>query len=110
MLPWVNTEMMNLYLAEFSRAYRDYVVLLIMDCAGWHTAKRLEIPPNICIDYLPPYSPELNPVERLWRWLRRHICRNRLFASEDELMDSLTKALNSFSSPFLASLCKCNYM
>ena len=69
---------MNLYLKELSRTYQDQGLLLIMDRAGWHTAARLEISRNIRIEYLPPYSPELNPVERLWRWLRRHICRNRL--------------------------------
>jgi transposase len=83
---------------------------LVMDRAGWHTATCLEIPRNIHIEYLPPYSPELNPVKRLWRWPHRHIYRNQLFDSENHLADSLCAAVDNLSAPFLASLCRCNYM
>jgi len=68
-LPWVNTEMMNLYLAEMSVAFPDKKILLIWDQAGWHKAKSLKVPENIILKSLPPYSPELNPVEKLWQWL-----------------------------------------
>lgn len=110
LLPWVNSEMMTLYLSELSRTYSGKNLLLIMDCAGWHKAKELKIPPNIKIEYLPPYSPELNPVERLWQWLRRHICSVRLFESEDELMAILAKKIYSLSDKFFMSLCSCSYM
>jgi transposase len=110
LLPWVNTDIMNLYLTELSRTYQDQGLLLIMDRAGWHTADRLEVPRNVHIEYLPAYSPELNPVERLWRWLRRHVCRNRLFESEKHLADSLCSTLTTLSHTFLTALCACNYM
>ena len=109
-LPWVNTEAMNLYLQNLSAAYPEFQILLIWDQAGWHCPKGLQVPDNIQIEPLPPYSPELNPVERLWQWLRRHVCRNRLFESEEALMDALADSLRDLSPSRLASLCRCSYL
>jgi len=109
-LPWVNTEIFTLYLKHLSLEYNDKEILLIMDQAGWHASKKLKVPDNIKIEFLPPYSPELNPVEKLWQWLRRHVCRNRLFESDRQLEISLAKALNSRTTSDLAALCRCSYL
>lgn len=109
-LPWVNTEIMNIYLNELSKTYSDKKMMLIMDQAGWHKSKDLKIPDNILIEFLPPYSPELNPVEKLWQWLRRQACRNRLFDSVEDLSCILTNTLKQLSNSKLKNLCKCNYM
>lgn len=61
-LPWVNTEIMTLYLQQLSAAYPDKELMLIMNQAGWHGANDLQVPRNIQIELLPPYSPEFNPV------------------------------------------------
>lgn len=94
-LPWANTEMMNLYLDELAQAYPDAQILIIWDQAGWHGSIDLKFPPNIRCEALPPYSPELNPTERLWQWLRRHVMRNRTFDNEESLMDQLATALTN---------------
>jgi len=109
-LPWVNTEMMNLYLAELSAAFPDKVIMLIWDQAGWHKAKLLQVPENIILKCLPPYSPELNPVEKLWQWLKKHVCRNRLFVHMDDLMDTLTETLTNLSPTRFMELCHCSYL
>lgn len=109
-LPWVNTEIMSLYLKQLAATYADQEIILIMDRAGWHQASNLIVPANLTIIFLPPYSPELNPSEKLWQWLRRHVCRNRLFQSEKELMDSLQQTLNQMSPKQLATLCHCSYL
>jgi transposase len=109
-LPWVNTDMMNLFLRELSAHYSDREILLFMDRAGWHTAKALERFPNISIEYLPPYSPELNPVEKLWWWLKRHVMRNRFFDSLDELADELSAKFQEMTNELFASLCHCSYL
>jgi transposase len=109
-LPWVNTEMMNIYLEHFSVGFPDKHIMLIMDRAGWHCSKNLIIPGNITIELLPPYSPELNPVERLWRWLRMHVCRNCIFDSLDDLTDKLEATYKQLSPQFLSSLCRCSYL
>lgn len=110
MLPWVNTQMMNLYLAYLADYYADKEVMLIMDQAGWHRAKNLEVPDNIHIEFLPPYSPELNPVEKLWWWLRRHVCRNRIFENEEHLINELIDGLLQLSKAMLRSLCRRSYL
>ncbi len=109
-LPWVNTEAMNVYLEHLAATYPGKRILLIWDRAGWHNSKGLRVPPNIRCEALPPYSPELNPVERLWQWLRRHVTRNQLFDSQEALMDRLTGALRKPDPDLLASLCRCSYL
>ena len=70
-LPEVSTEAMDLFLAEFSKTLApDEHALMVIDGAGWHTSKSLLVPDNITLVRLPPYSPELNPVERIWLFLR----------------------------------------
>ena len=92
-LPEVNTEAMSIFLDELSRHHRDEQIVLILDKAGWHTAKNLNIPENITLHWLPPYSPELNPVEHLWDELREKWFRNKYFTSLDAVEDQLAQAL-----------------
>ena len=69
-LPYVGAEAMNLHLAEISKTVEPGAqALLILDGAGWHGAKALEIPQNITLLKLPPYAPELNPMENVWQYL-----------------------------------------
>ena len=71
-LPTVNTEMMSLYLAHLHQTHHGRSLILVMDQPDGHKSKGLNVPKDIEIEYLPPYSPELNPVEHLRQWLRRH--------------------------------------
>jgi transposase len=109
-LPWVNTEMMNLYLEQLSLAYPELEIMLIMDQAGWHVSKKIKLPDNILIESLPPYSPELNPAEKLWQWLKFHVCRNHLFQSDNQLENALVDELNSRTRSDMATLCHCSYL
>ena len=100
LLPWTNTEMMSLFLGEASRRYPNEQVVMIMDQAGWHKAKRLNIPDNITLQWLPPYSPELNPVELLWDDIREKWFSNRVFKTLNAVELQLLKALQHYlSSP-----------
>lgn len=109
-LPKVNTEMMNIFLEELSKAYSEYTILLIMDQAGWHKSKELNIPPNIQIEFLPPYSPELNPVERLWKWIKKEAVHNKVFATLEQLMESVINEYQKLSQEKFARLCACSYL
>ena len=71
---------------------------------------RTDVPENIEIVPLPPYSPEPDPVERLWAWLKRHALRNRLKHTLDEVMDSLEDAMRRATPDFLKNICRCNYL
>jgi len=109
-LPEVNTEMMNIYLDELSKACGNTKLLLIMDCAGWHKSKELMLPKNIKVEFLPPYSPELNPVERLWYWLKKEAVHNNLFESLSQLMDRVSEEYLKLTKKRLTSLCNCSYI
>lgn len=83
----VNTETMNAFLEITSKELAaDEHVVMVMDRAGWHVSKKLVVPANITILHLPPYSPELNPVERLWLYIKSHFLSNRVFADYDHLV------------------------
>ncbi|WP_176637782.1 IS630 family transposase [Desulfolutivibrio sulfoxidireducens] len=92
-LPWVNTLTMHLFLAHLSLSLGERCCFLVMDQAGWHVSDDLIIPANIELVFRPPYSPELNPVERLWQWLKRHSLRNRCHESLEAIMDAVQDCL-----------------
>jgi len=70
---------MNVFLNEISKTYANKEIVLVMDGAGWHKSKDLQVPDNIEIIILPPYSPELNPVERFWQHIKRYTIRNKIY-------------------------------
>lgn len=94
-LPEVNAQSMSLFLKELSRNHAREHIVLILDRAGWHTAGDLSIPKNITLHWLPPYSPELNPVEHLWDDIREKWFLNRYFSSLDAVEDQLVEALRT---------------
>ena len=95
MLPWANTEAMQLHLDEISRyVARKAHAAVLMDRAGWHTTGKLQVPKNITIILLPSRSPELNPVENIWQYLRQNWLSNRVFADYDAILDAGCEAWN----------------
>lgn len=72
-MPWLNGDGFAVFLGELSRAYPGSLNVVIVDNAGAHVARHVAVPANVVLLPLPPYSPELNPAERLWLDLKRHI-------------------------------------
>jgi hypothetical protein len=95
-LPAANTNAMNLHLAEISATVAPGAhAVLTIDGAGWHqTGGRLVVPSNITLLHLPPYSPELNPVENVWAFLRSNKLNNRVFDIYDAIVDACCDAWN----------------
>ena len=87
-LPDANVGAMTLHLAEISRSVAPGAhALLVCDGAGWHQAGgRLRVPDNITLLHLPPYSPELNPVENVWAYLRANKLSNSVFDTYDTIV------------------------
>jgi transposase len=92
-LPEVNAEAMSFFLKEVADRHPEDFILMIMDQAGWHKAKDLVIPKNMRLEWLPPYSPECNPVEHLWDEIREKWFGNVVFSSMDGVEDNLSTAL-----------------
>lgn len=87
-LPYCDTEAMQEHLAEISNAVDPGAhAVLILDQAGWHVTPKLKVPDNITLMFLPPRSPELNPVENLW-------LSNRVFKDYDDIVDQCCRAWN----------------
>jgi transposase len=94
-LPHVNTGCMQLFLNEVSARHTDECIVMVIDGAGWHRSDALKAPANIYLLKLPPYAPELNPIEHVWDELREKFFHNRAFDSLDALEDQLALALNT---------------
>jgi len=87
--PEINTGMMTAFLEQFAQELpADVHAVMVLDRAGWHTAGALSVPPNVTLIYLPPKSPELNPSENLWHYLRSHYWSNRLYKTWDDLKNA----------------------
>ena len=95
-MPQANTEAMQAHLAEISAAVGPGAhAVLILDQAGWHMSARLAIPENITLLPLPPRSPELNPVENIWQYMRENWLSNRVFADYEDIADHCCEAWNT---------------
>lgn len=94
--PFCNTEAMNCFLSHLTKQYKQYRIVLILDKAGWHVSRKIHLPENLLLLHLPAYSPELNPVELLWREIRRKYFHNKIFNSLDEVEDTLSDALFAY--------------
>lgn len=109
--PHVNTGTMNVFLRMLGAELgpRDHAVL-IMDRAGWHKSGTLVVPGNITVLLLPPYSPELNPIENLWHYLRSHYLANRAYDDYPHLLDAGAQAWQKLTPELLRSICACPYL
>ena len=99
-LPDVNTECMQIFLDEIARRYPNENIVMVMDGAGWHRSHSLTLAENLRLLLLPPYSPELNPVEHLWDELREKNFHNRVFDSIGALESHLQERLETIPNPW----------
>jgi len=103
-MPYCNTESMNVFLRELSAEYRDDYILLAADNAAWHRARTLLVPENIEIFPLLPYTPELNPIEQIWKELRKRGFKNEVFATLEKVVDRLCDTINSLTRETVKSI------
>jgi transposase len=109
--PNVDTGTMNAFLRMLSAELGPLEhAALILDRAGWHRSKTLDVPDNVTCLLLPPYSPELNPVENLWHHLRSHHLSNRAYDDYDHLLAAGTAAWRRLTPDVLKSVCRCPYL
>jgi len=95
-MPEVNINAMNEHLAEISRNVAVGAIgVLILDRAGWHSSPRLKVPDNVVLLRLPPYAPELNPIENLWAYLRSNYLSHRVYENYGAIVDACCDAWNA---------------
>lgn len=109
--PTVNTKLMSDHLRMICEgAGEDTHVVLVLDGAGWHKAKDLVVPTNMTLLFLPPYSPELMPMERVWAWMRQHDLSNRVFIDAAEIDRACAESWNKLTPERLMSITATNWL
>lgn len=92
-MPNADTSAMQLHLEQIGRAVKPGAhALVLLDQAGWHTTKALKRPSNVTLMSIPPASPELNPAENVWQFLRQTYLSARIFETHTDLLDGLQHA------------------
>lgn len=102
----LDTSVMNEFLRLLSRRLgKKKHVVLVVDNAGWHDSEDLKVPSNITLLPLPPYSPELNPIENLWGYLKENFLSGRVFKDEDAVIEAGCEVLKNLSPETVRSVC-----
>lgn len=102
-LPYCDTDCFELWLDEFSRHRPREFKVVVLDNGAFHKARRLVIPPNIGLLFLPPYSPELNPAEMIWRWIKDRL-GNLVFDTLEQLAAKVDAILATLSNQTIRSI------
>ena len=102
--PNCDTDCMNIFLRELSAAYPNDYILLPLDNAVWHKSKTLVVPDNIRLFYLPPRTPEMNPIEQIWKEIRKRGFKNTIFRTLDLVVQRLCDTCNSLSNDCIKSI------
>jgi transposase len=111
--PRLNTEVVQIFLQQFSATLApDEQAVMIWDGAGFHTSSTLQVPENISLLRLPPYSPELNPIENLWHYLKSHYWSNRAYADYEELEEAAMDAWRTavLNPDLMRTVCNAPYL
>ncbi len=108
-LPYLNSQMFQLFLDELAQAFPTSLNVLVLDKSGGHTAKRLVVPENVRLVLLPPASPELNPIERVWRDLKDALAWLQ-FADVASQQAYVADLMRAYDAPTLRSLTGSAYL
>lgn len=108
-LPHCNTTNFQYFLEELSKFYPDELKVIVLDNGAFHKANKLLIPEDIVLVFLPPYSPELNPAEKIWAKFKRSFT-NKLFPDLKLLSDFICKMANDLNSNEVKSICAFDYI
>lgn len=99
-----NSDWMNEFLRQLSAAYPEDYIILVMDNAIWHKSQTLNIPKNIEFTFIPPYTPEMNPIEQVWAEIRKLGFKNKVFKTLNEVIDKLEEVIQTLTAYQLKSI------
>ncbi len=91
-------------LRQLSEQYSEDIILICCDGAAWHKSAGLQLPENIVLFHIPPYTPEMNPIEQIWKEIRKRGFRNEIFATLDKVVDRLCDTICALSNTVNASI------
>ena len=108
-MPFCNADTFQQYLYSFSELNSEEFKIMVLDNGAFHKAKNLIIPKNIALLFLPPYSPELNPAEKIWKHLKRKFT-NKHFSSLEQISEFFTETLSKMDQNLIISTCAYKYI
>lgn len=103
-MPYCNTESMNVFLEELSNTFPKDKIILVCDGAAWHKSGSLRIPENIELVFIPPYTPEMNPIEQIWKEIRKRGFKNEVFQSLQKVVNRRCDTICSLSNETIKSI------
>ncbi len=103
-MPCCNTKCMNVFLEELSKTFQHDKIILVCDGAAWHKSKALKIPENIELIFIPPYTPEMNPIEQIWKEIRKIGFRNEVFSTLQNVVNRLCDTICALSKNLIVSV------
>lgn len=103
-------EMFQIFIDEFSKKYGDTINIMVVDNGRYHIARALEIPRNVKLIFLPPYSPELNPIERLWQLIKDKLASLGVFKNLEEVGKRVGDILSRLTSSEVQSITGYQYI
>ena len=103
-LPRCDTRCMNYFLRDLSEQFPHSMILMVLDGASWHASKALDVPPNILLFYLPPATPEMNPIEQIWKEIRKRGFKNEIIKTLDKVIDRLCDTILGLTPETIKSI------
>ena len=95
---------MNIFLDYLSKRYAEDTILLVCDGAAWHRSNAIILPENIKLLPIPPYTPEMNPIEQIWKQLRTTGFKNEVFQTLEDVMLRLCAAIRRLTKETISSI------
>jgi len=99
-----NTENMNIFLNALAEKFPDDLILLCMDRASWHKSNDMIRPSNIQFFYIPPRTPEMNPIEIVWREIRKLGFKNKIFDSIESMVEKFLEVVGDLTNDTIISI------
>lgn len=109
-MPYCNTKCMQVFLNKLSEEYPEDIIIMVCDGAAWHKSKALMIPNNMTILCIPPYTPEMNPIEQIWCELRTQGFKNEVFSTLEKVVDRLCETINNLTKDKIISVTRRNWI
>ena len=101
--PLVSNDIFEGFLKDFSEQNPKEFKIIIIDNAGFHTCKNIKIPNNVKLIRIPPYTPELNPAEQVWQWMKNKVAM-KFFENIEALQDKITEMVKSLKPEIVKSI------
>ena len=99
-----HSDWMTVFLERLSQAYPEDYIVFVMDNATWHKSRSLKIPSNIELTFIPPYTPEMNPIEQVWAEIRKRGFKNKAFKTLNQVIDQLERIIQTLSANTLRTI------